>query len=131
MALVALGVTGFLDAIETVTRQSVMQLAAPPEMRGRVMANMSVITTGVSPLAQTQSGALAGLIGAPAAILLAAGVLGAGAVALGRGNRTLWRFSTSAPPGARRIDAASGAIVPARAVPEADDPARYVELDEV
>ena len=58
MAFVALAVVGMADAMMTVSRHSIMQLAAPPELRGRVMGTMSVVTRGASPLAEVQSGLL-------------------------------------------------------------------------
>jgi hypothetical protein len=62
-------------------------------MRGRVMANMGIVTRGLSPLAQTQSGFLAGLIGPSWAGITAAIALASAAAATGRFNHTLWDFS--------------------------------------
>ncbi|HWM06467.1 MAG TPA: MFS transporter [Actinophytocola sp.] len=89
---VALVFVGALDSFLTVTRHSVMQLAAPSHMRGRVMGNMGTVTRGVSPLAETQSGVLAGIIGGPLAIVAAAGALVVSAAATARGNPALWRL---------------------------------------
>jgi MFS family permease len=88
-ALVAIGLT---DSLIGVTRQNVAQLSAPAKMRGRVMANMGTVTRGVSPLAETQSGALAGLLTGPTAVLVAAGALALTAAWTGRTNPALWRF---------------------------------------
>ena len=82
--------TGLFDSLVSVTRNSLMQLAAPSGMRGRVMANQGMIVRGMAPLSQTQSGFVSGLVGGPAAILLAGGVMAVGAVAVLRGNRALW-----------------------------------------
>lgn len=90
LTFAALSVVGLLDALVTVTRHSVMQLAAPPAMRGRVMANMNTITLGVGPLANAQSGFLAGLLGAPWAILASAGLLAAFAGVASVRNVALW-----------------------------------------
>ena len=98
ISFAVLAVLGFLDALMTVTRHSVMQLAAPPRMRGRVMGNMGTVTRGVSPLAEVQSGAIAGVAGAPVAIMVAAVALGGAAVATARANPDLWRFRTSELP---------------------------------
>ena len=70
--VIVLSVAGFADALVMITRTSVMQLNAPEYMRGRVMGLVNTVTLGFGPLAQVQSGLLAGLIG-PAA---AAGVAG-------------------------------------------------------
>jgi MFS family permease len=93
LAFVALAVTGFLDALVTVTRHSVMQLSAPGRMRGRIMANMGTITNGIGPLAQTQSGLLAAAIGPRMAIVAAAVALAAVGGATAWSNKALWRFT--------------------------------------
>ncbi len=61
-------------------------------MRGRVMANMGTVTRGVSPLAETQAGALASLLTGPTAVLVGAGTLALAAAWTGRTNPALWRF---------------------------------------
>jgi MFS family permease len=88
----ALVFVGALDSFLTVTRHSVMQLAAPSHMRGRVMGNMGTVTRGVSPLAETQSGALAGVMGGPLAIVTAAAALVVSAAVTARRNPALWRL---------------------------------------
>lgn len=88
----ALVFVGALDSFLTVTRHSVMQLAAPSHMRGRVMGNMGTVTRGVSPLAETQSGALAGVMGGPLAIVAAAAALVVSAAVTARRNPALWRL---------------------------------------
>lgn len=87
-----LAAIGLLDSLATVLRHSVMQLAAPPHMRGRVMANMGTVTRGTSPLAETQSGLLAGALGPRVAILIAAGVVAAAAAVTGYRNGALMAF---------------------------------------
>lgn len=96
VTLVSLTVVGALEVLVTVTRNSLMQLAAPEHMRGRVMANMGTITRGIGPLAETQSGTLASAIGPHLGVLAAAIAIGAAAAATARFNRTLWRFSLAA-----------------------------------
>jgi MFS family permease len=93
LSFVLLAATGFLDVLETVTRLSIAQLAAPGRMRGRVMSNMRTVTGGIGPLAQTQSGILAGAISGPSAIVVAAVALAFSAAAVARLNLSLWRFS--------------------------------------
>jgi hypothetical protein len=61
-------------------------------MRGRVMGNMGTVTRGVSPLAETQSGALAGVMGGPLAIVTAAVALVVSAGVTARRNPALWRL---------------------------------------
>lgn len=93
IVILSLAATGLLDALITVTRHSVMQLASPTAMRGRVMANMGTVTLGVGPLAQTQSGALAAALGTQVATLAAAVVLGLAAGFTARQNKALWGFA--------------------------------------
>ena len=108
ITFVALAVVGFLDSLVTVTRHSMMQLTAPPAMRGRVMANMGTVTNGIGPLAQAQSGALAALLGPPLAIVVAAAGLASTTVLIVRSTPSLWAFETEA------ADAPASVDVPAR-----------------
>lgn len=94
LSFALLAAMGFLDVLETVTRLSIAQLAAPARMRGRVMANMRTVTGGIGPMAQTQSGIMAGAIGGPAAIIVAAIALATSAATTPRTNLSLWRFTT-------------------------------------
>jgi MFS family permease len=95
VAWAALLVIGIFDSFNNVARNSIMQLAAPPRMRGRVMANQGVVVRGIGPLAQTQSGAVAGVLGGPLAIMTAAGVLAAVAGLIAVRNRSIWNFTTA------------------------------------
>lgn len=92
-AFAVLALIGVLDSMLTVTRNSVMQLAAPSHMRGRLMANMGTVTRGFGPLAETQSGAVAGLLGSSAAVVLTAAALAVNAALTPRLNKPLWHFS--------------------------------------
>jgi len=92
-SFVLLAATGILDIFETVTRLSLAQLAAPGRLRGRVMSNMRTITGGIGPMAQTQSGLVAGAIGGPLAVLVAAAALATSAASTIWTNRPLWRFT--------------------------------------
>ncbi|MDS0527430.1 MFS transporter [Clostridium sp. SHJSY1] len=57
---IALG--GFFNSILNVILISTIQLATPQEMRGKVMAFMSMITQGLTPFAQALGGVLGGVI---------------------------------------------------------------------
>ena len=101
VALVACGVT---DVFTAVTRMTIMQLSAPAQMRGRVMANMRIITGGIAPLAETQSGVLASLLGGPLALITAAGALVGAAGWTARTNPAFWQQNSDTtevtePPG--------------------------------
>jgi MFS family permease len=112
LTLVALAFVGLLDSIETVTRHSIMQLGAPGRMRGRVMANMATVTNGVGPLAQTQSGVLAAVLGPPFAIVASAVALAGATLITARASPALWNFSRddAAEPAATDTAAAARAV---------------------
>jgi MFS family permease len=74
LLLLALGV---VDAMWGVTRNTLAQLLATDAMRGRTMSIVMLATRGSSQLGRVQSGYTIGLIGAPATVLLGAGVIGA------------------------------------------------------
>jgi MFS family permease len=88
-----LAVMGLFGSLVGVARSNVMQLAAPGRMRGRVMANMSTVSLGIGPLAQSQSGVLAGAVGSPLAVVSAAVAIAVAAAAIARANPLLWNFS--------------------------------------
>jgi MFS family permease len=92
-SIVLLAVSGFLDVLTTVTRLSIVQLAAPAEMRGRVMANMGMVVMGTGPLSQTQSGLVTAAIGPAWALVVAAAALFATSLGLARTNPELRQFT--------------------------------------
>jgi MFS family permease len=100
LSFIAITASGFMDVLMTVTRNTIMQLTAPGEMRGRLMANMRVVTGGIGPLGETQSGVLSALVGGSRALVIAATALAASAAIIARTNPTLWQFNRSdaAPP---------------------------------
>ncbi|MDE3113888.1 MAG: MFS transporter, partial [Chloroflexota bacterium] len=90
---------GFFDSLVSITRASVIQLAAPPKMRGRVIGNALTINRGFGPLAQTQSGTLASLVGAPLALVGGAGAIAIAVVASLIGDPELRSFGGEAASG--------------------------------
>lgn len=68
---------GIVDSIWAVIRNTVAQLLVPDALRGRVMSVVMLVTRGSSQLGRVQSGFLVGLIGAPAAVLVGVGIIGA------------------------------------------------------
>jgi MFS family permease len=89
----ALTLVGVMDSCLSITRNGIMQLAAPSRLRGRVMAYQGTVLRGIGPLAQTQSGAIAGLAGGPLSVMIAAVGLAGTAAIVARGTEPLWRFS--------------------------------------
>jgi MFS family permease len=59
--------SGIGDTISAILRSTINQLSTPDELRGRMSAINSMFTNGGPQLGQFQAGALAALIGAPAA----------------------------------------------------------------
>jgi MFS family permease len=64
LSLAALAVSGAADMISVVVRSSVLQLATPPEMRGRVSAVNAMFLGGSNELGEFESGGTAQWLGA-------------------------------------------------------------------
>jgi hypothetical protein len=58
-----LALSGIAIAVFSATRHVLLQHSSPDDMRGRIMGAHLMVTRGVSPLSQTVSGALVGLLG--------------------------------------------------------------------
>lgn len=72
---------GIVDSIWGITRNTLAQLLTTDALRGRVMSVVMVVTRGSTQLGRLQSGLTVGLIGAPAAVLLGATIVGAAIIA--------------------------------------------------
>lgn len=70
LSIVALFVAGVFDGISMVTRQTILQLKTPDEMRGRVGAVNSMFVGSSNELGALESGIAAKLFGAPLAVIL-------------------------------------------------------------
>ena len=75
LSILILVATGGFDMVSVVIRQTLVQVATPDEMRGRVSAVSSVFISGSNRLGDFESGIVAGLVGAPASTVI--GGLGA------------------------------------------------------
>jgi MFS family permease len=64
LSLIALSITGAADMVSVVIRSSVLQLATPPEMRGRVSAVNSLFLGASNELGEFESGITAQWLGA-------------------------------------------------------------------
>ncbi len=93
LSLLALFAAGLCDGVSVVIRRAILRLASPDAMRGRVAAVKSVFVGSSNELGAFESGMLAGLVGASAAVW-AGGLVTLGIVAL-----TAWRA-----PQLRRLD---------------------------
>ncbi|HWS28471.1 MAG TPA: MFS transporter, partial [Xanthomonadales bacterium] len=81
LSLIALAITGAADSISVVTRQTLMQLETPDEMRGRVAAVNSIFIGASNQLGEFESGATAALFGPVGSVVL--GGIGTLLVAIG------------------------------------------------
>ena len=70
LSVAALVATGAFDMVSVVVRQTLVQVATPDEMRGRVSAVSSVFISGSNRLGDFESGIVAGLVGAPASTVI-------------------------------------------------------------
>jgi MFS family permease len=70
LSLLALAASGAFDMVSVVVRQTLVQVATPDEMRGRVSAVSSVFISGSNRLGDFESGIVAGLVGAPASTVI-------------------------------------------------------------
>ena len=70
LSLIALAIGGAADMISVVIRSSVLQLATPPEMRGRVSAVNAIFVNTSNQLGEFESGITAAWFGAVPAVLL-------------------------------------------------------------
>ena len=99
LSLFALVLTGAADMISVVVRSSVLQLATPPEMRGRVSAVNSLFLGASNELGEFESGVTAHWLGAVRATV--AGGIGALVVT------GLWSFLF---PDLRKVDELTSAL---------------------
>jgi len=70
LSLIALVITGAADNISVVTRQTLMQLETPDEMRGRVSAVNSIFIGASNQLGEFESGATAAVFGPVGSVVL-------------------------------------------------------------
>lgn len=68
VSMILLIYTGLFDIVGNAVRTTVLQLSTEDRVRGRVMAMNTMVNRGLGPLSSLQSGVLASLMGAPAAI---------------------------------------------------------------
>jgi predicted MFS family arabinose efflux permease len=108
LSLGALAVAGAVDTVSVIIRGSLLQLATPPEMRGRVSAVNSLFIGASNELGAFESGLTAQWWGAVRATIV--GGVGALAVA----GLWAWLF-----PGLRRVDALTAEALRPQAAPAA------------
>ncbi len=70
LSLLALAISGAADSVSVVTRQTLMQVETPDEMRGRVAAVNSIFIGASNQLGEFESGATAALFGPVGSVVL-------------------------------------------------------------
>ena len=76
LSLAALLLVGVGQTFSATTTIALLQTQVPDEMRGRVMSLNTLLLMGMRPLGDFPAGALISAIGAPATVLLSAGMVG-------------------------------------------------------
>lgn len=94
MALLAVVVLGFTDAISVAMRRTVVQLLAPDAMLGRASSLITVFAQTTNALGALLAGAAAALLGAPKAVLLGSGLCLITIAAICRAIPQLLRYRT-------------------------------------
>ena len=109
--LVAMIAVGAASVLFSASVQSSLQLAAAPEMRGRILSLYQLVYMGTTPLGALVVGALASTVGPRSGLVLgAAGALVAGAVGIWLQRRS----SDPSASGRPETILSSGATAPAR-----------------
>ena len=92
MGMIAGGVLGYTDSISLVLRQTLTQLLAPDEYRGRATAFTRLFAQTGNAIGATEAGVAASFLG-PGGALIMGGAIGVGIVlSVGLGWRNLWRY---------------------------------------
>jgi predicted MFS family arabinose efflux permease len=92
MGMIAGGVLGYTDSISLVLRQTLTQLLAPDEYRGRATAFTRLFAQTGNAIGATEAGVAASVLG-PGGALIFGGIIGVGIVlSVGFGWRSLWRY---------------------------------------
>ena len=77
VSLLALLLVGVGQSFSATTAITLLQTRVPGEMRGRIMSLNTLLLMGVRPLGDFPAGALMSSVGAPATVLVSAGLVGA------------------------------------------------------
>ncbi len=91
-ALGCLAVAGAADVVSAIFRATIMQLEAPPEIRGRVQALNTAVVSGGPRLGDLETGAVAALAGPIASVISGGLACVAGAAVLARTMPALGRY---------------------------------------
>ena len=89
LSMAALLVVGLAQTLVATTTITLLQLRVPEQMRGRVMSLNTLLIMGIRPLGDFPAGALISMIGAPATVLISAGLVGVYAVFVSLARRSI------------------------------------------
>jgi len=96
ISIVALFLIGLTSILFSTMLSTMLQLEAPPQMRGRVMSLMTITMQGLNPFGAVLAGAFATVVGTPAAIAAGAVVVAIAALGAVVGAPHVRRFSSGA-----------------------------------
>ncbi len=92
VAMVCLAVAGAADSVSAVCRSSILLMATPDGMRGRMSAIYTLVVTGGPRLGDVESGSVAALIGARAAVASGGILCIVGLVPIVAAFPAFWRY---------------------------------------
>ena len=98
LSIAALFVTGLTSILFTTMLNTMLQLEAPAQMRGRILSLMTITMQGLNPLGAVLAGAAATAIGTPAAIGAGAVIVAIAGLSATLGARNVRDFSTASAP---------------------------------
>ena len=103
MGLLAAAGLGLTDTVSYALRQSLIQLVAPDNFRGRTAATSQMFSTLANSTGSLEIGVAAALLGPQMALVVGGGVSALLIIAISARVKTLWRYGTSigsreAPP---------------------------------
>lgn len=92
-SLLILGLLGAVDAVSMAIRQTSLQLLAPDDKRGRVLALTSVFAVGGNSIGGAYLGLIAGFVGIQTALAMGGIIAGAFALSVGIFSRKVRKFT--------------------------------------
>jgi predicted MFS family arabinose efflux permease len=113
VALVLLAVAGWADVLSAVFRNTIIQVAAPDDLRGRLMGlQMAAVTAGPR-MGDVEAGAVANAFGAATSVVSGGAACIVGALALARLLPAFRRQEAPAPQDAVELAPPSASVSPA------------------
>jgi hypothetical protein len=95
LTLFFLAVAGGADVISAILRGAMLQAATPDSLRGRVSAANLMVVTGGPRLGDLEAGLVAGVVGAPASVVIGGAACLVGTAVVARAIPALDRYETS------------------------------------